>query len=107
MSFLDSLSESDLKEVQAYFHPVRFAKGECLLNAAEPLLGCYLIDQGEVRVEVHCLETDSDSVLDYMEPGMFLGDVLLLDAKPLPGQRLCAHRRRRAMVCQGGFRAPL
>ena len=84
MSFLDLLSEPDLKEVRAYFHPVRFARGECLLNAAEPLPGCYLIDQGEVRVEVHCLETDTDSVLDFMGPGMFLGDVFLLDPSPFP-----------------------
>lgn len=84
MSFLDQLSESDAKEVRACFHPIRFARGECLLRAAEPPLGCYLIDQGEVRIEVHCAETDSDSVLDYMGPGMFLGDAFLLDDSPFP-----------------------
>ncbi len=84
MSFLDLLSESESKEVRAYFHPVRFAKGECLLRAAEPPPRCYLIDQGEVRVEVHSAETDSDSVLDYMGPGMFLGDVFLVDDRPFP-----------------------
>lgn len=39
MSFLDLLSESDLEEMQACFHPVRFAKGECLLHEGESLLG--------------------------------------------------------------------
>lgn len=84
MSFLDQLSESDAKEVRACFHPIRFARGECLLRAAEPPPGCYLIDQGEIRIEVHCAETDSDSVLDYMGPGMFLGDAFLLDDSPFP-----------------------
>jgi acyl-CoA reductase-like NAD-dependent aldehyde dehydrogenase len=84
MSFLDLLSESDLKEVQACFHPVRFARGECLLHEGEPVLGCYLVDEGEVRVEVHSLETDSESVLGFLDPGMFLGDVFLFDDKPFP-----------------------
>jgi len=70
--------------LQAYFHPVRFAKGHCLLHEGEPTLGCYLIDEGEVRVEVHSRETDSDSVLGFLEPGMFLGDVSLLDGQPIP-----------------------
>jgi len=84
MSFLDLLSDSDLKEVQARFHPVHFAKGECLLHEGDPVLGCYLIDEGEVRVEVRCLETDSESVLGYIDPGMFVGDVLLFDDNPFP-----------------------
>jgi acetaldehyde dehydrogenase/alcohol dehydrogenase len=84
MSFLDSLSGSDLKEVEACFRPVRLAKGECLLREGEPVRGCYLLDEGEARVEVRCLETDSESVLGYFEPGMFVGDVLLFDATPAP-----------------------
>jgi hypothetical protein len=49
MSFLDLLSESDLEEMQACFHPVRFAKGECLLHEDESLLGLRVRARGGER----------------------------------------------------------
>jgi acetaldehyde dehydrogenase/alcohol dehydrogenase len=82
MSFLKTLQEAELAIVNTHFHPVRFPKGACILREGDPGEGCYLIDEGEVRVEIRSAETDSDSVLTYMEPGTFLGEVSLLDGKP-------------------------
>ena len=82
MSFLDTLSESETAIVNQYFHPVTFPKEACIMQEGEPGEGCYLIDKGEVRIEIHNVETDSDNVLTYVDAGTFIGEVSLLDGKP-------------------------
>jgi acyl-CoA reductase-like NAD-dependent aldehyde dehydrogenase len=82
MSLLISLDQTEKKIAEAYFQPVIFKKGACLLQQGDPGDGCYLIDQGEVRLELVDFETDSDNVLGYIHPGMFLGEFSLLDCLP-------------------------
>jgi CRP-like cAMP-binding protein len=79
MSFLDSLKPTDRSIVDQYLHPLRFLKGDLILRQGDPGDGCYLIDEGEVRLELEDTETDSDRVLGYVHPGMFLGEFSLLD----------------------------
>jgi len=82
MSFLDTLSEPEIAIVNKYFHPVDFPAGACIMQEGESGEGCYLIDKGEVRIEIRNTETDSDSVLTYVDAGTFIGEVSLLDGKP-------------------------
>jgi hypothetical protein len=79
MSFLDSLTPAEVATVESYFHPVSFPKEACIMEIGEPGNGCYLIDSGEIRLELTFTETDSDSVLGYLKPGDFLGEFSLCD----------------------------
>jgi acyl-CoA reductase-like NAD-dependent aldehyde dehydrogenase len=81
MSFLESLAPSDRSTLEQFFQPVRFSKGDLILRQGDPGDGCYVIDEGEVRLELEDSETDSDSVLGYVHPGMFLGEFSLLDGE--------------------------
>ncbi len=82
MSFIESLDPADRATLEQFFQPVRFSKGDLILRQGDPGDGCYLIDEGEVRLELEDTETDSDSVLGYLRPGMFLGEFSLLDGEP-------------------------
>lgn len=82
MTFLDSLAPTERTIIESYMHPVQFQQGDTILRQGDPGDGCYLIDQGEVRLELEDFETDSDSVLGYILPGMFLGEFSLLDGAP-------------------------
>ncbi len=82
MTLFDSLSTQERAIVDQYLRPVNFKKDETILRQGDPGDGCYLIDEGEVRLELEDFETDSDSVLGYVHPGMFLGEFSLLDGQP-------------------------
>ena len=82
MYFLESLDPSERSIVHQYFRPARFLKGERILRQGDPGDGCYFIDQGEVMLELEDVETDAESVLGYIQPGMFLGEFSLLDGEP-------------------------
>lgn len=83
MPFLDILKEEELGGVlQKYLVPVRFPRDACIMRQGDPGEGCYIIDEGTVRLEVRNLETDTDSVLGFLEPIIFVGEFGLLDGKP-------------------------
>ena len=82
MSFLDLLNDSETAILRGYFQPVKFPKGACIIREGDPGEGCYFIDEGEVRAEIRNTETDSDSVLSYVDAGNFIGEISLLDGKP-------------------------
>ncbi len=82
MSFLNLLQESEIAILNDYFHEVKFPKGALILREGDPGEGCYFIDEGEVRAELRNTETDSDSVLSYVDAGAFIGEISLLDGKP-------------------------
>jgi len=50
-----------------------FEPGEQLFHAGESGDCCYLIDQGEVRIEADRDEIDTDSVLAYVGEGNVVG----------------------------------
>lgn len=64
------------------FERVRFAKGATLFSAGTPGDCCYLIDEGEVRIEVDREEIDTDGVLAYLGAGKVVGEIALLDRQP-------------------------
>lgn len=79
---LDALSADDHAILATYLTPVRFEEGSCLFRAGEPGDGCYVIDEGTVRLELPRPELDTDGILGYMEPGTLLGEIAMLDRQP-------------------------
>src|SRR3990172_4864146 len=83
MPFLSVLGANELSIVERYLKPVQFTKDSRIIEEGGPGDSCYIIDEGEVRLELQKLrETDSDGVLGYLGPGMFLGEFALLDGRP-------------------------
>ena len=76
------LTPEELAVIERYLEPVAFARGTCIFEEGSAGDDCYLIDEGQVRLEVEQPEIDTDGVLGYLEPGMFLGELSLLDRMP-------------------------
>jgi acetaldehyde dehydrogenase/alcohol dehydrogenase len=82
MSFLSALQGEEIAVFEKYLVPAQFPRGACIMVEGDPGDGCYMIDEGVVRLELKNVETDTDSVLGFLEAGMFLGEFSLLDGKP-------------------------
>lgn len=72
----------ECEHLQPYVEERCFPEGTTIFRAGSPGDGCYVIDYGEVRLEVEQPEADTDGVLGYLGPGSFLGELSLLDALP-------------------------
>jgi acetaldehyde dehydrogenase / alcohol dehydrogenase len=83
MSFLDILRLDELGGVlENYLVPVQFPQNTCIMHQGDKGEGCYIIDEGTVRLEVRNSETDTDSVIGFLEPVVFVGEFSLLDGSP-------------------------
>ena len=82
MSFLSALQGEEIAVFEKYLVPTQFPLGACIMVEGDPGDGCYIVDEGVVRLELKNVETDTDSVLGFLEAGMFLGEFSLLDGKP-------------------------
>jgi len=71
---------SDLRLLTEHMDEVRFAAECCIFREGSAGNGCYFIEEGEVRLELDRLDTDS--VLGFLGPNSFLGEVSLLDDQP-------------------------
>jgi acetaldehyde dehydrogenase / alcohol dehydrogenase len=73
------LSADDRAIVGDYLEPVSFAADTRLFDAGDEGEGCWLIDDGLVRLDLPFDEVDSDATLGYLEPGQLLGELALID----------------------------
>ncbi|MBN1192029.1 MAG: aldehyde dehydrogenase family protein [Dehalococcoidales bacterium] len=83
MSFLSVLQEEELGGVlEKYLIPVQFPRNTLIMRQGDMGEGCYIIDEGIVRLEVKNSETNTDGVIGFLEPIVFVGEFSLLDNKP-------------------------
>lgn len=83
MSFLNILQSEELGGVlEKYLVPVEFPRNTCIMREGDLGEGCYVIDEGIIRLEVKNMETDTDGVIGFLEPIVFVGEFSLLDGKP-------------------------
>jgi acyl-CoA reductase-like NAD-dependent aldehyde dehydrogenase len=78
---LDGLT-AELSTLLPYLEPVEFAAGSLIFEEGATGDSCYIIDGGEVRLEVARPELDSDGVLGFLDAGSILGELSLLDDQP-------------------------
>ena len=52
---------------------VEFAAGECLYAEGDLSDAFFIVKEGDVRLQIHSLEVDTDPVLDYVGAGSFIG----------------------------------
>lgn len=79
---LDTLEPQEQSTLDAYLEPTTFEAGATIFLAEQEADGCYLIDAGEVRLEVAHPELDTEGVLGYLDAGSLLGELSLLDRLP-------------------------
>ena len=79
----DALDAGQREILRGVLSPARFAAGECIFRAGDQGDGCYVIQHGDVRLELGTDEhVDTERVLGYLTAGSLLGELSLLDGLP-------------------------
>jgi acyl-CoA reductase-like NAD-dependent aldehyde dehydrogenase len=94
---LTALGVSDPRLLDPYLERRRYAPGERIMAQGTPGVECYLITEGEVRLEVERPDFDSDGIIAYLGPGMLCGEFSLLDGRPRSASAY-AHTEVRALA---------
>jgi len=82
-SLADALAPVEQRILIGALETMRFPAGACIFRSGDQADGCYLIEQGEVRLELGQQEhVDTERVLGYLAPGWLLGEMALLDDMP-------------------------
>jgi acyl-CoA reductase-like NAD-dependent aldehyde dehydrogenase len=76
------LGVSDPARLGPYLERRRYAPGEAIMAQGTSGSECFLITDGEVRLEVERPDFDSDGVIAHLGPGTLVGEFSLLDGRP-------------------------
>jgi acetaldehyde dehydrogenase/alcohol dehydrogenase len=79
---LNQLGAEEIAALMALAETMRFPAGACIFQEGSPGDGFYLIEQGEVRIELERPGIDSEAVLAHLPAGTILGELSLLDRMP-------------------------
>jgi acyl-CoA reductase-like NAD-dependent aldehyde dehydrogenase len=79
---LDILKPEEQDILDGYVEPVEFEADAVIFTAGQEGDGCYVIDEGEVRLELPHPELDTEGVLGYLAAGQLLGELSILDRLP-------------------------
>ncbi len=82
MALLNNLSSDEQEQVNKYLEEVFIPAGTCIMKQGSPGDGCFLIDEGVVRLGINIEELQSERVLGFIEAGMWLGEFSLIDGEP-------------------------
>ena len=81
-AIFEALSKDERKTLNQFVETVHFPAGHCIFRAGSAADGCYLIDEGVVRLELERSELDTDGTLAFIEAGALLGELAVLDGLP-------------------------
>lgn len=79
--FFKSLSHRQLKEIEPLFFKRSYEVGEYLFEFNQPGAALFLIEAGEVSIEIPAA-ADQFIQVAILKPGSFLGELALLDNTP-------------------------
>jgi len=77
-----SLSENDLAVLKNYLKPRQVQAGECILCQGSPQSGLYMIESGQVVIQIVC-EDGNTLRLRTLEAGAFFGEMGLYSGEPV------------------------
>jgi acetaldehyde dehydrogenase/alcohol dehydrogenase len=79
----DALTAAEQGILNGAMETIRFSAGTCIFRTGMSGDGCYVIAQGDVRLELENLRhIDTECVLGYLKAGSLLGEMSLLDELP-------------------------
>jgi acyl-CoA reductase-like NAD-dependent aldehyde dehydrogenase len=79
---LDKLDVEERAAVCLLARTQTHAADECLFREGDAGDGFYIIDEGQVRIELERPEIDTDAVLGFVPAGHILGEMSVLDESP-------------------------
>jgi acetaldehyde dehydrogenase/alcohol dehydrogenase len=97
-SILGSRELELLVALRPSLEDVSFAAGAVIFAQGDEADGFYIVSEGDVRLEVRSEEFEAESVLDYLGPGSYVGEVALL-ARANHTTTAVAHTDVRAKRC--------
>jgi acetaldehyde dehydrogenase/alcohol dehydrogenase len=75
---LDMISDDQRQKAEQYLELFEFNENEFVYRAGDKADRGYLVDEGEVRLEIATDELDSERVLEIVPPDVFFGEHALL-----------------------------
>jgi len=78
LSVMDAFQIEVLVPLQPYLEEVSFSEGDVIFEIGSAPEAFYVIDEGEVRLEVPSPEPDTDTTLEFSGFGSFIGEVAFL-----------------------------
>lgn len=79
--FFESLSKSQLKEIEPLFFERSYAEGEFLFELDQPGAALFILEEGEVAIEISS-GTNQFTQIAVLKAGSFIGEIALLDNSP-------------------------
>ncbi len=79
---LNKLSADEEQTLNRVARTTEFSEGETIFEEGAEGESCYIIDEGQVRIELAYEEIDSQHVLEYLDEDAILGELSLLDDRP-------------------------
>ena len=83
-----NLTPRELKEVAAIMHRREYRAGEPVFFQGDPGLGMYIIQEGEVSIEI-AGKDGGRQVLVVLTDGDFFGELALIDESPRSADAIC------------------
>jgi acyl-CoA reductase-like NAD-dependent aldehyde dehydrogenase len=71
-----------LAELSSFLEPIAVPGGAVIFREGDPTDSFFVIDDGDIRLEVHSDEVDSDATLAFVGPGSLLGEIGILTGAP-------------------------
>jgi len=84
--------------------PVHLDPGQTLFLGGDPGDGCYLVDEGLVKVHV-ILPSGGDRILAVLGPGMLVGELSMLDGAARSASASAIHESKLSFVSRAAFDA--
>jgi len=97
-----NLSPRELKEVAAIIHKREYRSGEPVFYQGDPGLGMYVIQEGEVSIQISGKDGEARE-LAVLADGDFFGELALIDEAPRSADAIC----KRDCLLLGFFRPDL
>ena len=79
---LDVLTDDEADALARIAQKVSYKTDACIFKEGTDGDRFYIVDEGQVRIELERPEIDSDSVLGYVGDNQIMGELSLLDRKP-------------------------
>lgn len=79
---LHDLSPAEEQTLNEVARTTTFEAGAEIFEEGAQGQSCFIIDEGQVRIELAYEEIDSQHVLEYLDEGTILGELSLLDDRP-------------------------
>lgn len=103
-NLLASLPEDLRRGLQALMRPTRLSGGQMLFLAGDPGDGCYLVEEGLLKVALSS-SSGGERILAVLGPGALIGELSMIDGEPRSSSVSAIRDAKLAFMSRADFRA--